>query len=210
MKTLITLALVLVTVSIQQASSIRASSTHPSHGPEVDTLFVDTESSEIKWKGTKFWGMGKHEGTIQVSAGALYIEDGSITGGWFEIDMYSIEVTDIPKTDPVPRNRLRNHLMNDDFFAVETYPTSRFVITKATEEKAGKYILNGNLTMRGVTHPISFDVTTRSPSDKTMHATASISFNRHKWGIAFRGSKLTNDLVDDLILLNVQLKCNSL
>lgn len=209
MKTLLALALVLVAVSIQQPSTIHTSSALQPHNPEVDTLIVDTKSSVIQWKGTKFWGMGKHEGTIQISAGALYIEEGSITGGWFEIDMHSIEVTDIPKTDPVPRNRLRNHLMNDDFFAVETYPTSRFVITKAATGKTGNYILNGNLTMRGVTHPIGFEVTPRFPSDETMHATATISFNRHKWGIAFRGSKLTNDLVDDLILLNVQLSCNS-
>lgn len=209
MKTLIFLTLVLVAGSIQQASSIRAASAHPTHSPAVDTFFVDITSSKIKWKGTKFWGMGKHEGIIQLSAGELQFKKETIIGGWFEVDMHTIEVTDIPETDPIPRNRLRNHLMDEDFFAVESYPVSRFVITEATKTGNDEYIISGNLTMRGVTHPVNFNAEVQFSSDHALQASALLEVNRQNWGIAYRGSKLTNDLVDDEILLQVLLKCNT-
>jgi polyisoprenoid-binding protein YceI len=49
------------------------------------------------------------------------------------------------------------HLRSDDFFNSEKYPEMKFAGTLAKEN--GKYILKGNLTIRDVTKPVSFDVT---------------------------------------------------
>jgi len=49
------------------------------------------------------------------------------------------------------------HLKSDDFFNAEKYPDIKFKGTLAKE--GSKYVLKGNLTMRDVTKPVTFDVT---------------------------------------------------
>lgn len=50
------------------------------------------------------------------------------------------------------------HLKSADFFDVEKFPTLRFVSTKAVQSGDG-WKLTGDLTMKGVTRPITLDVT---------------------------------------------------
>ncbi|HMB90350.1 MAG TPA: YceI family protein [Rhodothermales bacterium] len=171
---------------------------------EGDKLHVDTERSIIRWRGTKFWGLGKHEGIVWLASGTLTVQDAAVTAGSFVIDMNTIEVTDIPKSDPIPRKRLRNHLMDDDFFAVATYPTAQFTLTKSQENETHHQI-TGDLTLRGQTHPVTFAATFSALSNKKVWATAQFSIDRQRWGVAYRGSRLTNDLVDDDIHLELVL-----
>lgn len=51
-----------------------------------------------------------------------------------------------------------NHLRSADFFDVEKYPTLRFVSSSAKRTDDG-YTLTGNLTIRGVTKPVTLEVT---------------------------------------------------
>ncbi len=170
-----------------------------------DTLWVDVEQTVIKWKGTKFWGLGKHEGIVRLASGSLRVREGKLLGGSFIIDMTSIAVTDMPAHEHIPRRRLRNHLMSDDFFAVETYPTAVFVLTSLSQQEGRTYHTAGNLTMRGRTHPVTFETEMVSLTHDRVEATAQFSINRQDWGVAYRGSSLTNDLVDDEIYLDVYL-----
>jgi polyisoprenoid-binding protein YceI len=48
------------------------------------------------------------------------------------------------------------HLRTGDFFDAETYPTIDFVSTGVREVK-GEYLVDGNLTIKGVTKPVTFD-----------------------------------------------------
>ncbi len=171
---------------------------------QPDTLVLDTAASVVKWKGTKFFGLGKHEGIVRLSHGYVALRDGRPVGARFVVNMRSIEVTDIPVDDPIPRNRLRNHLMDEDFFAVDSFPTSVFTLGSAAvqEDNAG-FRLTGNLTMRGVTHPITVDVELQEWVAGLVRATSQFRVNRHTWGVSFRGSRLTNDLVDDDIQLTL-------
>jgi polyisoprenoid-binding protein YceI len=50
------------------------------------------------------------------------------------------------------------HLKSADFFDVATYPTLTFTTTGLTKISENKYKLNGNLTIHGVTKPVSFDL----------------------------------------------------
>jgi polyisoprenoid-binding protein YceI len=162
-----------------------------------DTLVLDTAASVVKWKGTKFFGLGKHEGIVRLSEGYLALLDNRVDGR-FVVNMHSIEVTDIPPDDPVPRSRLRRHLMDEDFFAVEQFPTAVFAVRRIQRTNGSTgYRVAGELTMRGVTHPISVDVATEQWVGGLTRATSQFRIDRHKWGVSFRGSRLTNDLVDD-------------
>ena len=52
------------------------------------------------------------------------------------------------------------HLWSADFFEAEKFPEATFKSTKVTAVAKGKFKLSGNLTIHGVTKPVSFDVTT--------------------------------------------------
>jgi polyisoprenoid-binding protein YceI len=50
------------------------------------------------------------------------------------------------------------HLKSADFFDAANHPTIEFVSTGVEASGDNKFILNGNLTMRGVTKPVSLEV----------------------------------------------------
>ncbi len=67
---------------------------------------------------------------------------------------------EIQATSITTNNEKRdNHLRSEDFFFVEKYPTITFESTKVTPVGDGKLMVEGNLTMRGVTKPATLDVT---------------------------------------------------
>jgi polyisoprenoid-binding protein YceI len=79
------------------------------------------------------------------------------------------------------------HLRSADFFDVENYPKLVFESTKV--ERAGdNFKVTGDLTMHGVTKPVTLDVeyadrTTRPPIGKRVGFFAHGSLNRKDWGL---------------------------
>ncbi len=79
------------------------------------------------------------------------------------------------------------HLRGGDFFDVETFPTMSFRSTSVTP-KGGDYALNGELTIKGVTKPVSFDlefdgVNTDPWGNTKAGFTATAEINRREWGL---------------------------
>ena len=166
-------------------------------GGRLDTLLADPVASTIRWTGTKFRGLGKHAGTIALAEGELVLRHEQLVSGRFTIDMRRMGVTDIPAHEPVPRRRLLAHLQGRDFFDVARFPTAQFRANSVTRIGPARYRLAGDLTMLGLSRPIEFETQVRWPEVGHMIATAAITLDRQRWGIAYRGSRLTNDLVDD-------------
>jgi polyisoprenoid-binding protein YceI len=170
-----------------------------------DTLVADASASSIRWRGTKFGGRGRHEGAIGLAAGELVLAHEQLIGGRFTIDMRCIDVSDIPQNEPVPRRRLLDHLRGRDFFDVERFPTATFIAQRATRIGPARYQLGGALTMHGVTQPIAFPIEVRWRGVGQMMATGSVVLDRQRWGVAYRGARITNDLVDDDIAISLLL-----
>jgi polyisoprenoid-binding protein YceI len=85
-----------------------------------------------------------------------------------------------------------NHLKTADFFDVESHPTMTFVSTSITPAGDGKYKMTGNLTLRGVTKPVTFDlespagpITDPNSGATRMGAAASGSINRKDFGVDY-------------------------
>jgi polyisoprenoid-binding protein YceI len=173
---------------------------------DARTLTLDLAQSTLRWRGTKFWGLGKHEGTVRFQGGGFCVRGGQVLSGWFEVDLRTIEVTDIPAHDPEPRNNLRNHLLGPDFFEVSRHPVARFILRSVREEKPRLYQVEGDLTIRGTTHPIRFYARGWSVSQDGLRAEARMEIERHKYGVSYRGSTLRDDLVDDTFWLEVALE----
>jgi polyisoprenoid-binding protein YceI len=174
-------------------------------GP-AKTLKADLGRSVVRWKGTKFAGLGKHEGTLKLSAGEVMVENGRLTDARLTIDMASLDITDIPAHETVPRKKLRDHLLHEDFFHAAKYPTATFVLTKFVPKADNLVTVSGLLTLRGKTNPVVFDAVFRALTPDKVVVDANLVIDRQKWGVAYRGSKLTNDLVDDDISLKLHLE----
>jgi polyisoprenoid-binding protein YceI len=82
------------------------------------------------------------------------------------------------------------HLKSDDFLDVANHPTMTFVSTSITSKGNGKYNMAGNLTIRGTTKPVVFELTTPSGPITTRGATkigasASGKINRKDFGVKY-------------------------
>lgn len=178
---------------------------------ESRNLIVDTEQSVVKWRGTEMRGSDSHEGILKLREGHLELEGGMLTGGYFIADMYSITVTDIPKSDPVPRRYLTEHLESEDFFYVEKYPTAVFEITQTRKLEEDRVRITGNLSIRDVTREVEFNAT--KSSDKSgIRYNASFTIDRFAYNISYQGSYwkritslIDNNFVDAEISISVEL-----
>ena len=173
---------------------------------EVDVFNVHTGQSEVAWLGQTIVGRS-HDGTIGIKQGELYVYNGTLLGGQVDIDMNQIVVLDIE--DPDMNARLRGHLMNDDFFAVDVYPVSTLDIASFEPIEgaaAGEpnYRVTGNLTIRGITHGIAFNAFV-DQHESRIHATADFAFDRSMYNVRFRSGRFFEDLGENLIIDDIRL-----
>lgn len=83
-----------------------------------------------------------------------------------------------------------DHLKTDDFFDVKNHPTMTFVSTSITPKGNGRYNLTGNLTLRGVTRPVTLEMTAPAGpvtvrGDTRLGASASGTINRKDFGVKY-------------------------
>jgi polyisoprenoid-binding protein YceI len=155
---------------------------------------VSTQSN-IDWVGTKV--TGAHNGTIAVKEGELILNDGKLSAGKFIIDTTSIKILDI--TDPATNAQFAGHLASDDFFSTEKYPEATLEITSVS----GNHV-EGNLTIKGITHPVGFDAAINVNGD-VLIATGKLVINRTKYEMKFRSGNFFKDLGDTLIYNDFEL-----
>lgn len=167
---------------------------------EVDTFFIDLKKSVVKWKGTKLKRTGKHEGTVRFKQGKMFFSKGNLVGGELIVDMLSIYNTDIPKSEPVPRKKLTEHLNND--LETEKFPTASFKITSVEKSTAEVYKITGNMTIKGISKSISVPLkeTTRGKDYFSI-----FTFDRFIWKIGENGSWLEKKVVDANVTLKVEI-----
>lgn len=85
--------------------------------------------------------------------------DGTIEGSKPDFSDAVVTFTvDVTSVDTDNENRDK-HLKSDDFFNAEQFPQMKFQSTSFKPLGGNKYKLDGNLTIRDITKPVSFDVT---------------------------------------------------
>lgn len=164
---------------------------------------VDANQTQLFWEGTKV--TGKHNGTIQVSEGNVYVNDGQVTGGQFTIDMNSIAVLDL---EGEWRDNLEAHLKGtaadkaDDFFNVNQFPTANFEITRISElenDVEGTHMVYGNLTMKGQSREIGFKSSISLIDGVLTVVSPQFNINRTDWGIRYGSANFVDNIGDKAI-----------
>ena len=159
------------------------------------TYEVNGITSRLDWLGKKIaYG---HNGTLMLKKGRIEAgSDGNISGD-FEIDMQTINVTDL---EGGRKNSLEGHLKADDFFGVDKFPMAYIkfnfnkskIINDAVE-------IDADLTIKNITHPVSFKATIVEHKPK-LKIEAEIVFDRSKYDVRFGSGKFFQNLGDKLIL----------
>lgn len=158
-----------------------------------ETYKVDATASKATWEGSKLGG--KHDGELKVKGGELNVEKGALVGGIVEVDMTSLTDKDI--SDPGMNSKLVNHLKSDDFFAVDKHPASSLKITKV-EKKNGKTMVTGDLTIKGITKPVTFPADVKLDK-KGLIAKGEMTVDRTQYDIKFRSLRFFSDIGDKVI-----------
>ncbi|WP_229055069.1 YceI family protein [Aeromicrobium sp. Leaf350] len=94
--------------------------------------------------------MSKVRGKFETFEGSLVTaEDVTASKVTVEVDLSSIA------TGTADRD---NHLRSSDFFDVETHPKMTFTTNGVTQKSDSEFVVNGDLTIKGVTKPLELAV----------------------------------------------------
>lgn len=103
--------------------------------------------------------------------------------------------TGVPKLD--------EHLMAKDFFDVATYPTATFKSEKVEVTSANSAKVTGNLTLHGITRPVTLDVKLNKIAENMMKKrtagfTASTTLRRSEFGMSTYIPNLADEVRIDI------------
>ena len=165
---------------------------------DAQAKLLNIETSNIRWFGEEITGK-QHYGDLKFSSGYIKINDEVISGGNFIVNMNSLTVEDLSGGG---KKRLEGHLKSTAFFGVSDHPQAALNISSLAEINGNSQILVGELTIKGITHPIDFSITLSSENN----ATAMLVFDRSKYDVRFRSGSFFDELGDKLILDDIKLE----
>jgi polyisoprenoid-binding protein YceI len=172
-------------LALGQATTWNIDSSHTRTGFSVKHLVI----SDVK-------------GEFGKTAGKVQIDDADLSKSSVEV---TIEVGSVDTRD----EKRDNHLKSADFFDAAKFPTITFKSTKVVAGKDGALTLTGNLTMHGVTKPVTLEGSiTKAITDPWGLTRRGASFtgklDRKEWGVSW--SKVTDvgAVVGDEVKLDIQ------
>ena len=153
---------------------------------------IDVSHSNVNFK-VKHLAISTVNGRFSDFTGSFQFDPANMkdASGTVTIDINSID-TDIADRD--------KHLRSADFFDAETYPQMTFQSTGVQVVDEENFKLTGNLTMRGVTKPVTLDVVyngmAKDPWGNTrVGFTAEGKLNRKDFGLTWNKLMETGGLV---------------
>lgn len=155
----------------------------------AQTKKVDAKGSSINWLAKKV--TGQHNGTVNLKDGALVFKGKKLVGGTFNVDMTSLTSTDLSGEY---LGKLNGHLKSEDFFNTDKFSTATLVFKTVTAKGTNAYTVTGDLTIKGITKPITFDLATTATS-----ATTKFMVDRTKYDIKYGSGSFFDNLGDKAI-----------
>jgi len=169
------------------------------------TWKIDPAHSAAEFK-VKHMMISNVKGTFQGLEGALTEDaaDPASSSIQATIDVNTLSTGD-PKRD--------GHLKSADFFDLENFPTMTFKSTSVKPKGEGEYSVTGELTLHGVTKPVTFTVEGPSAPNKDLWGntriglSATTRINRKEFGLTWNAALETGGILvgeDVAITLDVQ------
>lgn len=157
----------------------------------ADTYKLDPVHSHAQFKILHL-NTGYQYGRFNDLEGTVWVDEKTPANSKVEVTIKTASVdTKNPKRD--------EHLRSADFFNAAQFPTLSFKSTKVEGAGANKYKVSGNLTMHGVTKPLTF-VFTKTGGGKDpwggtrLGGEAVFNINRFDYGINYMPDGLGKDV----------------
>jgi polyisoprenoid-binding protein YceI len=172
-------------------------------------FIIDNDLSTIKWEGRN--PSTSHFGTVKISEGNLRISNGKMSGK-IEVDMNSIHNINLEGDELQPV--LEAHLRSDDFFFTSMFPTAVLTLTEVTPieplwQTAPNFHVKGELTLRGITASLNFDMTANQTENNSLTLEAHFDIDRTQWNIIYGSTRFFEHLgmhkVFDLISMQIRI-----
>lgn len=160
----------------------------------MESFEVNIDASKVEWRG-EIAGVKSHEGTVAIKSADVQIENGTISGGSFVVDLTSINPTDENYSDQGTAEMLVGHLSSADFFAIDSFPEATFTIESVEGNTA-----YGKLTVRGVTNDETIENINLFQDGETTEMVGTMTFDRMKYGVAFNNPAKDIIINDDIQL----------
>jgi polyisoprenoid-binding protein YceI len=127
----------------------------------------------------------KYTGTIELAEDPLQSKVN------VEVEVASIDTRDEARD---------GHVRSGDFFDVEKFPTLTFASTKVEHRGGSDFAVTGDLTIKGVTKPVTLDVTfegvVQDPyGNQRLGFSAETDIDRYDYGIEFNAALETGGVV---------------
>ncbi|KPH12727.1 YceI family protein [Chryseobacterium sp. ERMR1:04] len=197
-----------VVVSCNKDKPLTSESNEVATTKDGSQYTLDTLNSKVEWKGYKVFKSENtsHFGTIKFESGDVTVKDGKLESGKFVADMNSLTSVDL-KDDADQLGKLNGHLKSGDFFEVEKFPTASYEITKVTPVAEGDYntLLDGNLTIKGITKLASFKANVSVKNGEVSVATEPKDIKREEFGVKFQ-APAENGVIKDEVTLQINVK----
>jgi len=162
----------------------------------AQTKKINVATSNIEWVGKKV--TGQHNGTVNFKDGAVVMKAGKLVGGSFTVNMTSLTATDLTGEY---KDKLDGHLKADDFFGTTKFPTAALVIKKIGAKSTNVYTATADLTIKGITQPVTFDMTVNGDT-----ATTAFNVDRTKYDIRYGSKSFFESIGDKAISDEFELK----
>ncbi|PIF29730.1 polyisoprenoid-binding protein YceI [Flavobacterium sp. 9] len=170
---------------------------------ETTNFKIVSSNSNVEWTGRKV--TGAHNGTIGIKEGNFILNGGKVKGGNIVINTSTIKILDI--TDTAANEQFAGHLASDDFFSIEKFPTASFDILSVKEVADNTYYLEGNLTIKDISHVVGFEASLEN-AENAITLSGKLVIDRTKYDIRFRSGNFFKDLGDTLIYNDFELDFN--
>lgn len=149
--------------------------------PEPDDWQLDPVHTSVEFVARHLM-VSKVRGRFTGVTGTIHVAEDPAES-WVEVEIdTSTVVTGDEKRD--------EHLRSPDFFDVERYPKITFRSTKLEGESPGRFVVHGDLTVHGVTRPVTLEAEyhgwTQSPfGDHRAGFSATTEVNREDFGLTW-------------------------
>ncbi len=164
---------------------------------EIDAAHTDVEFLARHLMVTKV------KGSIPVSSGQIVFNESDMTKSTVNVTFDLANITS--------RDEKRDaHLRSADFFDIEHYPQATFTSTKVTAIEGDQFSVTGDLTIRGITKPVTmkatFNGTSKSPWNTEVASFSAVTtINREDWGLTWNvGLESGGVLVGKEIKLSIE------
>ena len=171
---------------------------------EAGVYAIDPVHSEVGFR-VRHLGISNVDGTLSDVAGTLTLGAGGLASMQTEA---TIQATSIDTEN----DQRDNHLRSADFFDVEQFPTLTFRSTRVEPTGAGRFRMTGDLTMHGVTRPITLEgeyagLVTDGMGNRKVGFMAEGTLNRSEFGLNWNQALETGGVVvSDEVRLTLEIQ----